>query len=292
MIYTIENDAIRVQISSVGAEMMSLQMKSDGHEYLWQGDATYWANRASNLFPICGRLTGGKYTYRGKTYEMLLHGFARQSEMQVAEQKADQIAFRLTETADSLQKYPFRFELTIGYQLIGQTVRQTFTVHNTDDQVLPFAVGGHPGFNVPMTPDTVFEDYKVEFDCEKPAKLVVMSEAHLDTGDRTPFALENGRVLYLNHRLFDHDAIFLTDMCKGITLKSDKCTRSVHLSYPDMNFLGFWHKPNTDAPYLCIEPWYGIPAMDGVVDDLETKHMMIHLNPNDVYTNAFEISIQ
>ena len=91
MIYTIENDAIRVQVSSVGAELMSLQTKPDGHEYLWQGDATYWASRASNLFPICGRLTDGKYTYRGKTYEMLLHGFARHAEMTVASQQSDAI---------------------------------------------------------------------------------------------------------------------------------------------------------------------------------------------------------
>ena len=292
MIYTIENDAIRVQVSSVGAELMSLQTKSDGHEYLWQGDATYWASRASNLFPICGRLTDGKYTYRGKTYEMLLHGFARHAEMTVVSQQPDAIAFRLTDSADSLQKYPFHFELTISYQLEGQTVRQTFTVRNTGDEVLPFAVGGHPGFNVPMEDGTQFEDYYVEFDCVKPAKSLVMSETCYDTGDRVPFALENGKVLHLNHHLFDHDAIFLTDMCKAVTLKSDKTSRSVHLSYPDMNFLGFWHKPNTEAPYVCIEPWYSVPALDGIVDDMETKRMMIHLAPNaPAYTNTIEITI-
>ena len=77
MIYTIENDSIRVQISDVGAELQSIVGKKDNTEYLWQGDAQYWSGRAYNLFPICGRLTDGKYTYQGKTYEMNLHGFAR-----------------------------------------------------------------------------------------------------------------------------------------------------------------------------------------------------------------------
>lgn len=291
MIYTIENEKIRVQISDVGAEMMSLQLKEDGCEYLWQGDATYWASRASNLFPICGRLTEGRYTCNGKTYEMQLHGFARHDLMTVAEQKADAIAFRLTENEASLAKYPFRFELTIGYELDGATVRQRFTVRNTDEQVLPFAVGGHPGYNVPLTAGECFEDYYVEFDCVRDAKKVIMSDTCFDTGRREPFALEDGKILRLRHELFDNDAIFLTDMCKGITLKSTKGNKFVHMYYPDMNCLGFWHKPCTKAPYVCIEPWYSLPSYDGKVDDMATKQLMIRLQPQETYTNAFEITI-
>ena len=63
MLYTIENEQIRVEISDRGAEIMSIVGKKSGHEYLWQGDAKYWASRATVLFPICGRLTEGKYTY-------------------------------------------------------------------------------------------------------------------------------------------------------------------------------------------------------------------------------------
>lgn len=291
MIYTIENEQIRVQISDVGAEMMSLQLKADGCEYLWQGDATYWASRASNLFPICGRLTEGRYNYDGKSYEMQLHGFARHEQMELAEQKADAISFRLTESDATLVKYPFRFDLTIAYELVGNTVRQTFIVKNTDDKVLPFAVGGHPGYNVPLIPGETFEDYYVEFDCAKEPKKVVMSETCYETGEREAFPLENGKILRLKHNLFDHDAIFLADVCKGVTLKSDRNSKFVHMSYPDMNYLGFWHKPLTEAPYVCIEPWYSLPAYDGKVDDLETKQMMIHLEAGKEYRNAIEISI-
>ena len=270
---------------------MSLQLKEDHCEYLWQGDPTYWHGRACNLFPICGRLTEGKYTYRGNTYEMNLHGFARKTTMTVISKKDDAIRFCLTDTEESLKMYPFHFELILEYRLEGTTVHQTFQVRNTDEKPLIFAVGGHPGFNVPLTAGEKFEDYYVEFDCAKAPNKAVLSETCYDTGKREPFPLEDGRRLSLTHDLFDNDAIFLTDMCKGITLKSRCSCKSVHLSYPDMNALGLWHAPKTDAPYVCIEPWYSLPAYDGEVDDLETKQLMLTLAPGKVYTNTFTITI-
>ena len=61
MIYTLENDSLKVQVNSHGGELWSIQTK-DGAEYLWQGDETYWKDRALNLFPYIARLTEGKYT--------------------------------------------------------------------------------------------------------------------------------------------------------------------------------------------------------------------------------------
>ena len=77
MIYTIENDVLRVDIENIGAELMSIYSKKTGTEYLWQGDKKYWGSRAPLLFPICGRLYKNEYTYKDKKYEMMLHGFAR-----------------------------------------------------------------------------------------------------------------------------------------------------------------------------------------------------------------------
>ena len=70
MIYTLENDSLKVQVNSHGGELWSIQTK-DGAEYLWQGDETYWKDRALNLFPYIARLTEGKYMLDGKTYETL-----------------------------------------------------------------------------------------------------------------------------------------------------------------------------------------------------------------------------
>ncbi len=291
MIYTIENERVQVQVNSLGAELWSIKTKADGCEYLWQGDETYWAGRAYNLFPICGRLFEGKYTYKGDTYEMLLHGFLRNAETRLVEETETSLAFELTENEVTLAQYPFRFRIVIGYELEGQTVHTTFVVENTDTKDLIFAVGGHPGFNVPLTEGETFEDYYVEFDSDKQPQLVVMSDTCFDTGYRRPFPLEEGARLPLRHDLFNVDAIFVTYMSDGVTLRSKKSDKFVHLYYPDMNVLGFWHKPRTEAPYICIEPWYSVPSYDGEVDDLEQKQLMVHLAPGCDYENTFNITV-
>ena len=93
MLHTIENEKLIVEISDVGAEMMSIRTKADGCEYLWQGDAKYWGDRAIVLFPICGRLVDGYYTYEGKKYEMGLHGFAQKMPMAVTEKSEQAVTF-------------------------------------------------------------------------------------------------------------------------------------------------------------------------------------------------------
>ena len=113
MNYIIENEAVKISVADMGAELMSLILKSDHTEYLWQGDEKYWAGRATNLFPICGRLTDGKYIYQGEEYEMVLHGFAKKSIFSVVEQKKDSITFSLRANEETLKIYPFDFELFI-----------------------------------------------------------------------------------------------------------------------------------------------------------------------------------
>ena len=158
MIYTIENEALKVQISDRGAELMSIQTK-DGTEYLWQGDEAYWGDRALNLFPYIARLTEGKYTLDGRTYHMDIHGFVKGSVLEVQEQEADRIAFRLTQSEETLKQYPFDFVYQIRYELEGSRLSVVFSVENPNGRTMYFGIGGHPGFFVPMEEGLAFEDY-------------------------------------------------------------------------------------------------------------------------------------
>lgn len=290
MIYIIENDKLKVKVSSMGAELQSVRRVEDDTEYLWQGDPTYWAGRATNLFPICGRLFEGKYTYQGKTFEMMIHGFAKLQEFSVIRQDTAAITLQLKENEATLGMYPFRFSLEISYVLSGEELTVTLIVHNLDDKTMFFAVGGHPGFNLPLEADKTFEDYYIEFDEPCEAKQLCFSDTCFYLDKDAPFPLEDGRILRLHHGLFDHDAIFLQDMASGVTLRCADGKRSVHLSYPDMPYLGLWHMPRTEAPYMCIEPWSGYPSTDGKIDDLETKQAMHTLEPQDVYRNVYTIT--
>ena len=77
MIRKIENEYLSIEINEKGAELYSIKSKSTGIEYLWQGNPEFWGGRSTVLFPICGRLFGGKYTYNGVEYEMPIHGIAK-----------------------------------------------------------------------------------------------------------------------------------------------------------------------------------------------------------------------
>jgi len=291
MIFVLENDALKVSVDSMGCEIVSIVGKKDGNEYLWGGNAEFWAQHAPTMFPICGRLQDGKYTYRGKTYEMNLHGFARHAEFTIAEKTATSVTMTLTDNEAIYATYPFHFAFTITHTLDGDTIHTKYDVKNNSDVPMPFAVGGHPGYNLPLGGVGTFEDCYIEFDSVAPARKLVMTERCLMTEETVPFELEDGTKLNLKHSLFDNDAIFLINMAKSVTLKSKVSDKFVAMKYDDMGYLGLWHKPLTEAPYMCIEPWTSCPAYDGKVDDLETKRDLAHLPAGESAQLGYSITI-
>ena len=76
MEYQLKNELLTVTVSEEGTELQSV-LAADGTEYLWQGDAAYWKKRAPHLFPVCGRLTGGRTAMDGEECRMDTHGFFR-----------------------------------------------------------------------------------------------------------------------------------------------------------------------------------------------------------------------
>ena len=293
MNYTISNDQIEVVISDVGAELMSVKSKKDGTEFLWQGDPTFWGGRAYNLFPICGRLADGKYTYEGETYEMNLHGFVRKSVLDATPLARDRIDFGLRSDERTLKMYPFDFEYHICYSLEGSTVRMAISVINHTESSMPFALGGHPGFNVPLAGEGKFEDWRLEFCPECEPTHIIFSDACLTTEEKEPFPLEEGKILRLRHDLFDRDAVVLSGASRKVALKSDVSAHSVTVEVPDaMKYLGIWHAPKKEAPYVCIEPWTSLPAYDGKVDDLATKRDMFELSPLATYELIWTITVE
>lgn len=291
MNYSIENAKIKLTVADKGAEMVSLILKKTGTEYIWQADPEYWNGHAYNLFPICGRLWEGKYTYQGRTYEMNLHGFARKTVYEMVEQTENSLTFELHDTETTLAIYPFRFNLKLIYTIEGASVKTTFRLVNTDTKEVIYAFGGHPGFNVPLAEGENFTDYTISFSEKCEPKALCMSDTCYYLGKNTPFKLRCGKSFKLDHSLFDNDAIFLTDIAHEVTLKSGISKHFVTVSYPDMDFLGFWHKPKTEAPYVCIEPWQSVPADDGKIDDFETKRYMRRLPAGETAESAIVITI-
>ena len=113
MIYTIENEFLRVSAEDSGAELRSITLRKNGKEFLWQGDPSVWYGRAPVLFPVVGQLLDGKYSYNGREYELAKHGFARRSVFTFKEQSGDSMTFSLASSDATRKSYPFEFELLI-----------------------------------------------------------------------------------------------------------------------------------------------------------------------------------
>ena len=292
MNYALENEKLKVEVSDHGAELQSIKGKKSGFEYLWQGTAPFWASRASVLFPTCGRLFEKKYTFNGKTFEMNLHGFARHSVFTVEKHEKDKVVFVLSANEETKKCYPFDFTFRVIFTLDESKLTVTYEVVNEKEEILPFSLGSHPGFNVPMQNCGEYTDYYLEFS-EKcsPEKMIISIPSYLSSGKHVAFPLENGRILRLRHDLFDNDAIFLRNTSNAVTLKSDKCDATVTVSFSDMGYVGFWHNPETEAPFVCIEPWHGLPGRDGVIEDFSNKPLMIQLEKGKTYSNYYAIEI-
>ena len=290
MTYTIFNEELSVSVESLGAQLSSIRSKS-GTEYLWQRDGKYWSDSSPLLFPYIARLYEKSYSYLGQRYSMDIHGFAAGCEFEAESVSARSITLSLRENEATLRQYPFRFRLSLTYSLSGPCLELSYRVQNTDNKSMPFAIGGHPGFNVPFTAGEEFEDCYLAFDqvC-KPIRIGFTEELFLSGEDRA-YPLEDGRILRLSHSLFDEDAIILKNTAKNLRLCSDKSDRSLTISFPGFEYFGIWHRPHTVASYVCLEPWTSLPSRQGVVEELTEKPDMIMLSPGAEYENKWSVTI-
>lgn len=291
MNYTIKNQFLTVEVSDAGAELQSIRT-ADGTEYLWQGDPAYWRDKAPNIFPYVARMTDGRYTADGKEYEMKIHGFVKYLTLQMEAQSEDRITFRLDSSETTKAQYPYEFTYRITYALEGSTLVTTTSVENRGSGRMYFAIGGHPGFNVPLEDGLGFEDYCLEFAQAAHPYRVGFTETCFLTGKDELYALEDGTRIPLHHDLFDEDAVVLKHMARKVRLASKKGTRSVTVTYPDFPYIGFWHKPKSDAPYVCIEPWSALPSRDGIVEEFSQQADLTGLDAGKTYETTWTIEIQ
>ncbi len=291
MNYTIKNDFLTVEVSDAGAELQSVR-SADGTEYLWQGNPEFWRDRAPNIFPYVARMTDGKYTACGKPYEMKIHGFVKYMTLQMERQTAEGITFRLDSCEETRAQYPYEFTYRITYTLEGKTLVTTSSVENHGSERMYFALGGHPGFHVPLEEGLSFEDYCLEFDAPSHPYRVGFTDKCFLNGQDGLYALEDDRRIPLSHDLFDEDAVVLKHVPRSVKLASPKGKRSVTVTYPDFPYIGFWHKPKSKAPYVCIEPWSALPSRDGVIEEISQQADLTCLDAGKVYETSWRIEFE
>ena len=271
MLHLIENDHLRAAVHAQGAELSSLYCKASGKELIWQGDPDIWSGHSPLLFPIVGKLKEDQYEWQGKTYAMPKHGFAKKSLFTVSAKADESITFSMTDSTETHSGYPFAFQLDITFSLQGNQLQIMHTVHNPSaTETLPFSIGAHPGFHCSIGDSLVFEH------SEAPEAYRLGQDLLLSQVPET-IPIE-GDKLVMTKELFAADALIFQNLKScAVTLRQKTGEDVVRVDWFDAPVLGVWAKPG--APYVCVEPWYGIDDHSAVSGSLSQKPHIILLAP-------------
>ena len=268
-----ENDLLKVSVNPLGAELSSVIGKASGTEYMWQGDPTVWSGHAPVLFPICGRLAKDTYFLDGEQYILPKHGFARRKEFVPVEVRENGAKFVLTADEKTKISYPFDFELNVDFSLCENVLETAYTVINRGDKTMYFSLGAHPAFNVDLGGCVILPSVGT-------IKTLTVNDEGLINGEKV--YAENSDRVELTEKVFENDAlIFRSPSYTFADVASPDGKKKVRVHFGKVPYLLLWAKPG--APYVCIEPWHGVPDGAGEPHELSEKEAIIALDGGEKF---------
>ncbi|MFV7236623.1 MULTISPECIES: aldose 1-epimerase family protein [Flavobacterium] len=282
MTTTIKNSNLNAEIKHLGAELVSLKTNLN-KEYIWEGNPDFWGKHSPILFPIVGTLKNNSFHYGRIEYHLSRHGFARDMEFELVDKKENSATFSIQSSEETLKMYPFAFELQIIYTLEENNLGIEYKVINNGKSPMPFSIGAHPAFALPGK----FENYSIAFEKDETLEYYLL-ENDLISNKTKKLEAQNKRIP-LTYELFKNDAlIFKTLESNSLTiLENENPILRVH--FEDFPSLGIWTKMN--APFLCIEPWFGYSDTNENFGNLFEKEGIQILQEKDTFKSKFSIEI-
>ena len=288
----LKHGALLGAVDTHGGELVSLR-DGAGREYIWQGDPAVWAGRNPLLFPIVGNLKNGQVAFGDRVCTMNRHGFARTSEFAATGQTDDRVVLELTDTPDTLERYPYPFRLRVEHTLTDTGFSTMFTVTNTGTAPMPFCIGAHTAFNCPLRAGERFEDYDIVFDRPEHAGTMLLTPDGLLRDGATEPLLEGTDRFPLDRALFARlDTVILQDLTSaGVSLRNRVTGSGVHMDFPGFPMIAFWTKSGAESPFICLEPWHGCAAAVGECGQFSDKPHVITLAPGEEKSLRYTVSI-
>lgn len=289
--HTLKNDILTVEVSGHGAELTSIRKGST--EYLWQADPAFWGRHSPVLFPIVGSVWEKRYRVEGKEYELGQHGFARDMDFTLVDATETEVRYRLESTPETLAKYPWPFVLEIAYRLHDGNLDVIWEVSNPGTEEMFFQIGAHPAFCYPDYDPQTMERGFLSFDRNEGLECIRIKEKGcVDAETRYPLEVPQDGLLPLTRETFDAiDTIMLQDSQIGkVTLHRADGSPWLSLSF-DAPVVGIWSPPTKNAPFICIEPWYGRCDRAGYEGDYREKDWINRLGAGETFRSVYTISI-
>lgn len=295
-IISISNSSLTASIDTMGAQLMSL--RKDESEYLWQGDANWWPRRAPILFPIVGVLKDGRTESAEGTISLARHGLARLNQFEVVEQSTSSVTLQLKSTEETRKAYPYNFELRLTFSLDGDTLTQTYEVTNTGNVVLPFTLGAHPAFNIPVpgVGAASLDQYRLLFTRSWTSFGPSITDEGLCDYATPQRLIVDSDTLPLSRELIDREkTITLEDVPdRRITLTANAESFSeahgIQMEFDGFDYLGIWSAA-PGCPFVALEPWCGIADTVDTDGVFEHKPGIICLEPEQSIAKTLSIKV-
>ena len=287
--FTVENTHLRITINPKGAELQSIYNKVLDMEYMWNADPAFWGKHSPVLFPIVGALKNDTYYLDNKAYHLSRHGFAREMDFGVTAQTGSHIQFTLESNETTLVNFPFAFRFDVAYELEENNLKTTYRIGNTGKSVMYFSVGGHPAFKVPLTPNTAYNDYYLEFNNpEHAGRWPISKDGLIETSSTEVFNQHNK--LPLSKELFLQDALVFKGLSSNnVALKCEKNAHGLLFDFTGFPYLGIWAAKNAD--FVCIEPWCGIADSVNTNQQLVNKEGIQVLQPSKNFERSWSVTL-
>lgn len=278
----LKNSEIKIEIADLGAELKSAV--KNGREYMWCGDPKYWGRTSPVLFPFVGSLKNKSYTHNGKEYPMGQHGFARDCNFVLKEKTDDSVTYILKSNEETLKKYPFEFTLEIKYTIKGSAITVGWTVINDGNTDMHFSIGAHPAFNL-KDGDNYFG-----FDTDKDISYYLLSDSGLLSKDIV-YTLKNNSHALIAPEMFDNDALIIENkQASAVTLCDSDKKPYIKVSF-DAPLFGLWSPAGKNAPFVCIEPWYGRCDADSFNGELKDREYSTALTAGNAFKAEYTIEL-
>ena len=287
--FTVENEYLKLTVTTWGAQVKSVVRKCDGVEHIWQADPEVWGYHAPILFPHAGKVVDGKIEAKGKVYESGQHGFARSMEHDFVEQTEDTIVLELCANEETRARFPYEFRLVSTFTLENDTLHHTLTVENWDEEELPFGIGYHPAFNVPFDDQHVATDYELRFsESESPICLNCLPTGLVQKDHY--YLGSNIKTIPIDEHLFDNDSHCMANIRSGKLGIYEKGTgRAVVCNIEEFPYCLIWSKPGMPR-FVCIEPWQSLPSPEGGSRNWNEKPAAAILNPGESWSTTLSTS--
>ncbi|MDO4282052.1 MAG: aldose 1-epimerase family protein [Clostridia bacterium] len=263
---------LEIESKALGAELTSI--KINGQEKLHQGNRVldqngnvFWGRHAPVLFPIVGRLKDDYTIINGQECKMTQHGFARDMEFETLKKENNIHEYLLRFNQETLDKFPYRFELYIKYVVMEDVLKVFYIVKNVDNKEIEFGIGGHPAFYInPLCNNNLIfekEEHKIQF-------LQLENGLICDDNSFVKSRFTNNQVIHINEETFTHDAIIMENIESNMISLTSDGNKILDFDFSSFPKLAVWSKMG--APFVCIEPWFT------TADTIDSSHRFCDKN--------------